>query len=783
MKKSFLCWAGLAALGLGHLPDLHAQRAAAAWAAVDTGGVVTNITVSAGGAGYLAAPGIVLGGGGGSKATVRAVVANGSVAAIQILSGGSGYTNAPSVGIDPPEALVTVLGLGRGAALTLAGEIGSTQEVQAVESLGGGQAWATVKSTVLTNGLWSFQDTNASAAGQRFYRAVAQGGARPATPEGMVWLPPGTFRMGSPLADPDYLANEGPQTEVRLTQGFFLGRKEVSQGEYAALMRSNPSAFAGDSNRPVETVRWREATNYCARLTQREQAAGRIPATWRYRLPTEAEWEYAARAGGTNRFGFREEEIYENAWLAGNSLGAPHPTGAQRPNAWGLYDLAGNVAEWCADACGDYPGAVVVDPQGATQGQARVVRGGGGVAPRAFCRAGARDARSGADYRDAWVGFRVVLALARAETAVDPAAAGSTISGCVTFKDSGLPAPGVAVYLVDTNQLPGSNYWWSSRQGYLAASMTGQDGKYSFSGVKAGNYLLAPMNCNPSMEGRFFFDEHSDSPHLSLAHESRTVNFVLEDSGLWETGGSYVSEIYPISYLMQPDQFDPEHLAEVAFRLLNPKRAVDEYLKGQLAKETLALLASTNAVACAAALARDFNQLILGPECIYEPDRFADVALPKSETDLLNSRGLTTRQVRWLNRQLVYRAFYHVEWKATKRLDSVDLNFRAWWLMFPHWAGNDRVYAYNSEVEPYPIKVERRYGYALLGIYWEDNCLAFNLRQKDSSATETTLSVWAAYWPLSVTPATITYEWDLETQELVLRSPTGRSDYIIWKVR
>jgi hypothetical protein len=599
----------------------------------------------------------------------------------------------------------------------------------------------------------------------------------------MVWLPPGTFTVGSPLADPDYIANEGPQTEVRLTQGFFLGRKEVSQGEYAALMRSNPSTFAGDSNRPVETVSWREATNYCARLTQREQAAGRIPATWRYRLPTEAEWEYAARAGGTNRFGFREEEFSENAWLAGNSSGVAHLTGVQRPNAWGLYDLAGNVAEWCADAYGHYPGAAVVDPLGATQGQARVVRGGSGVAPRAFCRAAARDARSGVDYRDAWVGFRVVLALARAETAVDPAAAGSTISGCVTLKDTGLPVPGVAVYLVDTNYLSGSNSWWSDRQGFLATSLTGQDGKYSFSGLKAGNYLLAPINYNPTLEGRFFFDEHSDSPHLSLANEHRTVNFVLEDSGLWETGGGFVSEIYPISYLMQPYQFDAGHLAEVAFRLLNPRRAVDVYLKGQVAGETLDLLASTNAAACAAALARDFNKLILGPECIYEPVRFADVALTKVEIDLSNSPGLTTRQVRWLNRQLIYRAFHHLEWKATKRLDSVDLNFRAWWLVFPFWAGNDRVYAYNSEVEPYPIKVERRYGFTTLGVYWEDNCLAFNLRQKDASATETTLSVWAAYWPLSLTPATIQYEWDLETQELVLRSPTGRSDCIIWKVR
>ncbi len=273
-QKSFLIWAGLAALGLGHQQDLHAQRAAAAWAAVDTNRVVTHITVGSGGIGYLAVPVVVIGGGGGSNATARATVANGSVANIQILSGGFGYTNAPSVGIDPPDALVTVLGLSRGAALTLAGEIGSMQEVQAVETLGGGQAWTTVKSGVLTNGVWNFQDNNARPIGQRFYRAVARGGERPTTPEGMVWLPPGFFTMGSPLSDPDYLANEGPQTEVRLTQGLFLGRREVSQGQYQSLMGGNPSWFFGDTNLPVESVTWREATNYCAKLTQREQAAG-----------------------------------------------------------------------------------------------------------------------------------------------------------------------------------------------------------------------------------------------------------------------------------------------------------------------------------------------------------------------------------------------------------------------------------------------------------------------------------------------------------------------------
>ncbi len=535
-QKSFLMWVGLAVVCLGHLQDLHAQRAAAAGAAVDTNGVVIHITVSNGGAGYLAAPAIVLGGGGGSNATARATVANGSVAAIQILSGGSGYTNAPSVGIAPPEALVTVLGLGRGAVLTLAGEIGSAPEVQAVASLGGDQAWTPVKSTVLTNGLWSFQDTNASAGGQRFYRAVARGGERPATPEGMVWLPPGSFLMGSPLDDLDYLANEGPPTEVRLTQGFFLGRGEVSQGEYRSLMGTNPATFKGEDHRPVETVSWGEATNYCAQLTRREQAAGRIPATWRYRLPTEAEWEYAARAGGTDRFGISEAQAGDYAWQGENSLAETHPAGGQRPNGWGLYDLAGNVAEWCADAYGDYPGAVAVDPLGATQGQARVVRGGSYLAPLAFCRAGARDARSGADYRDAWIGFRVALAYARAEAVVNPVAVGGTVSGRVTIKDADIPLAGVAVYLVDTNYPAETNDSQSSQQTWVAATVTGRDGRYVFSNVKPGGYGVLAMKTENGAAWQVAPADAAGSPFLTVSNDQQTVHFTAEDRSLFEGG-------------------------------------------------------------------------------------------------------------------------------------------------------------------------------------------------------------------------------------------------------
>ncbi len=190
--------------------------------------------------------------------------------------------------------------------------MGSTVALQAADGLGGSNAWTMLETRRLTNTTWSF-DALEPGAGQRFYRTWVQSVERPATPPGMVWLPPGTFTMGSPLSDPDYVANEGPQTEVLLSQGFFLGQHEVTQKEYLALMGSNPATFTGDLSRPMETVSWAEALAYCAVLTQQEQTAGRIPAAWRYRLPTEAEWEYAARAGGVGRFGSAGETTGEYA--------------------------------------------------------------------------------------------------------------------------------------------------------------------------------------------------------------------------------------------------------------------------------------------------------------------------------------------------------------------------------------------------------------------------------------------------------------------------------------
>jgi formylglycine-generating enzyme required for sulfatase activity len=188
--------------------------------------------------------------------------------------------------------------------------------------------------------------------------------------------------MGSSTNEQDRNSNEGPQTTVTLSRGFWIGKFEVTQGEYLSVMTTNPSVFPGDLSLSVSSVSWIDATNYCAKLTQRELAAGRIFAGSQYRLPTEAEWECAARAGTSTRFSYGDDPGYtnltEHAWYVLNSGFTPHPVGQKPPNPWGLYDMEGNVVEWCQDWFGSLPGGVQTDPTGPASSASgrKVVHGG-----------------------------------------------------------------------------------------------------------------------------------------------------------------------------------------------------------------------------------------------------------------------------------------------------------------------------------------------------------------------------------------------------------------------
>jgi len=240
----------------------------------------------------------------------------------------------------------------------------------------------------------------------------------------LTWIEPGTFTMGSPPTEKDRLAEEGPQTQVTISRGFWMSKYEVTQEEYLAVMGKNLSKFTGDLKRAVEQVSWYDAMNYCFILTAREKTAGRLPAGYVYRLPTEAEWEYACRAGTTTATAFGNslsatQANFDGSYLypynradKGRNLGRTTAVGSYAPNAWGLYDMHGNVWEWCLDWYGSYPGGSVTDPKGAkgsVSGKGRVSRGGGWSSSGWCCRSAVRNS-GWPDYRFDYFGFRPVLA-------------------------------------------------------------------------------------------------------------------------------------------------------------------------------------------------------------------------------------------------------------------------------------------------------------------------------------------------------------------------------------
>ena len=273
--------------------------------------------------------------------------------------------------------------------------------------------------------------------------------AASAVPEGFVRVEPGTFQMGSPLEEPGRSVDNEVPHEVTLTHAFLVKSTEVTQAQWEAVMGSNPSYFTecgGDC--PVEYVNWWEALAFCNALSEKEglpacyelvgcvgevgldricqevnvTAVGGNPSSCTgYRLPTEAEWEYAARAGTLTAFaggGFAQGETAGNTceevaalldagWYCTNSLDTPHAVAGKQANAWGLSDTAGNVLEWVWDRFAPYPAGAVQDPTGDESGGMRVLRGGSWSRVAAGCRSAAREGLDPAE-RDGDTGLRPV---------------------------------------------------------------------------------------------------------------------------------------------------------------------------------------------------------------------------------------------------------------------------------------------------------------------------------------------------------------------------------------
>ena len=219
----------------------------------------------------------------------------------------------------------------------------------------------------------------------------------------LVWIPPGEFMMGSPSDEWGRDSVEHPQHTVRITRGFWLGKYEVTQAQWQSVIGSNPSHFKGDGSLPVEQVSWDDCQEFLRKPNARVKGG-------RFRLPTEAEWEYACRAGTSTRFGFGDSDgdLGDYAWYGDNSGSKTHRVGEKKPNAWGLHDMHGNVCEWCEDWYGDYPSGTVTDPTGPSSGSYRVNRGGSWINYPRYCRSARRNRLTPED-RDGTLGFRVVL--------------------------------------------------------------------------------------------------------------------------------------------------------------------------------------------------------------------------------------------------------------------------------------------------------------------------------------------------------------------------------------
>jgi formylglycine-generating enzyme required for sulfatase activity len=240
-----------------------------------------------------------------------------------------------------------------------------------------------------------------------------------------AFIPAGSYIMGCGDTDNECLSDEKPQHPITLSNPFYLGKHPVTQEQWAAIMGSDPSIFKGRKH-PVENVSWHEAQEFIRRLNAKE-------GTDKYRLPTEAEWEYAARAGMATKFPFDPDRAGEHAWFWNNSGGHTQPVGQKKPNQWGLSDMLGNVWEWVHDwyneqwyeatlesyinaPSGSKPrnvlpsfrGATATDPMGPAEGTTRVLRGGSWGNDLRYLRAAHRNAKA-PDYKYSNTGFRLLV--------------------------------------------------------------------------------------------------------------------------------------------------------------------------------------------------------------------------------------------------------------------------------------------------------------------------------------------------------------------------------------
>ena len=224
----------------------------------------------------------------------------------------------------------------------------------------------------------------------------------------LILIPAGDFMMGAPMTERGHRMEDRPLHRVRITKAFYMGVTEVTQEQYEDVMGKSRFYFRG-VRRPADRVSWNDAVLFCRRLSTR--AAARV------RLPTEAEWEYSCRAGSSAAYCFGDDydTLDDYAWCDGSNSRTTHDVGAKMPNAWGLYDMHGNVWEWCQDWYDGlyYKDGPMDDPQGSSRGEVPIMRGGAWMVGVTACRCAARWWYGSPDFASSAWGFRVVVEVAR----------------------------------------------------------------------------------------------------------------------------------------------------------------------------------------------------------------------------------------------------------------------------------------------------------------------------------------------------------------------------------
>ena len=219
----------------------------------------------------------------------------------------------------------------------------------------------------------------------------------------LILIPSGTFRMGGDKKLEQAEDHETPKHLVKISIAFFMGKYEVTQSQWSKIMNNNPSEFK-DGIRPVERVSWNDVQAFIQKLNTKEK-------TNKYRLPTEAEWEYAARAGSENSYSFGSDanKLDQYGWYKRNSAGETHPVGQLKPNPWGLFDMHGNVHEWCQDWFDRkyYSQSPSNAPLGPSSGLAKALRGGDWGSEDWYCRCASRSLSS-PDRRSNRLGLRLI---------------------------------------------------------------------------------------------------------------------------------------------------------------------------------------------------------------------------------------------------------------------------------------------------------------------------------------------------------------------------------------